>query len=66
MMPSLALSYLLCLGGVHGMRLGLATPYGRFLERLGAGEDFCSPLARGVGSKGYHQQTFAEGPYPVE
>lgn len=36
------------------------------LERLRAGEDFRGPLARVVGSKGYHQQTFAEGPYPVE
>jgi nucleoside-diphosphate-sugar epimerase len=25
-----------------------------------------SPLARIIGSKGYHAQTFAEGPYPVE
>jgi nucleoside-diphosphate-sugar epimerase len=25
-----------------------------------------SPLARTVGSKGYHAETFAEGPYPVE
>ena len=32
---------------------------------LQAGEDFRSPLARSVGSKGYHPQTFAEGPYPV-
>lgn len=24
-----------------------------------------SPLARAVGSKGYHSETFAEGPYPV-
>lgn len=36
------------------------------LERLRAGKDFRSPLARVVGSKGYHQQAFAEGPYPVE
>jgi UDP-glucose 4-epimerase len=25
-----------------------------------------SPLARMIGSKGYHPETFAEGPYPVE
>jgi hypothetical protein len=25
-----------------------------------------SPLARIIGSKGYHAETFAEGPYPVE
>lgn len=36
------------------------------LERLRAGEDFRSPLARAVGSKGYHAQTFEHGPYPVE
>ena len=36
------------------------------LERLRAGEDFRSPLARAVGAKGYHPQTFAQGPYPVE
>ena len=28
-------------------------------------EDFRSPLARQVGSKGYHSTVFAEGPYPV-
>jgi hypothetical protein len=36
------------------------------IERLAAGQDFRSPLARLVGSKGYHADTFAEGPYPVE
>ncbi len=36
------------------------------LRRLDAGEDPRSPLARAVGSKGYHRQVFAEGPYPVE
>lgn len=36
------------------------------LERLRMGEDVFSPLARAVGSKGYHPQSFAEGPYPVE
>jgi nucleoside-diphosphate-sugar epimerase len=36
------------------------------VERLRAGEDMRSPLARRVGSKGYHAETFAEGPYPVE
>lgn len=35
------------------------------LERLRAGEDFRSPLARVIGSKGYHADTFSEGPYPV-
>ena len=36
------------------------------IERLAAGQDFRSPLARLVGAKGYHAETFAEGPYPVE
>jgi hypothetical protein len=26
---------------------------------------FHSPLARAVGSKGYHSQAFSEGPYPT-
>jgi len=36
------------------------------IERLRRGEDLWSPLARLVGSKGYHAEAFAEGPYPVE
>ena len=36
------------------------------LDRLRADEDVRSPLAQLVGSKGYHAETFAEGPYPVE
>jgi nucleoside-diphosphate-sugar epimerase len=35
------------------------------LERLRANEDFASPLARAVGSKGYHGRRFDDGPYPV-
>jgi len=35
------------------------------LECLKKGVDFRSPLAREVGSKGYHREVFAEGPYPV-
>ena len=35
------------------------------LDRLRAGADFRSPLARTVGSKGYHAHGFSEGPYPV-
>jgi nucleoside-diphosphate-sugar epimerase len=35
------------------------------LDRLRAGADFRSPLARAVGSKGYHAHKFAEGPYPL-
>ena len=36
------------------------------IERLKAGEDTRSPLARLIGAKGYHADSFAEGPYPVE
>jgi UDP-glucose 4-epimerase len=37
----------------------------RVLNLLAAGEDIRSSLARAVGSKGYHAQPFAQGPYPV-
>ncbi len=40
--------------------------FARVIECLRSGEDFRSPLARAVGSKGYHDEVFAEGPYPVE
>jgi UDP-glucose 4-epimerase len=36
------------------------------LNCLREGVDFRSPLAREVGSKGYHGQVFVEGPYPVK
>jgi nucleoside-diphosphate-sugar epimerase len=36
------------------------------VERLKAGESLKSSLAQSVGSKGYHREVFAEGPYPVE
>jgi UDP-glucose 4-epimerase len=36
------------------------------IARLRADEDIRSPLARDVGSKGYHDHVFREGPYPVE
>lgn len=35
------------------------------LDRLERGEDVFSSLARAVGSKGYHAQRFADGPYPI-
>lgn len=35
------------------------------LEKLAADESFRSPLAGEVGSKGYHDEVFADGPYPV-
>lgn len=36
------------------------------LECLGVGRDFRSDIARTIGAKGYHDEVFAEGPYPVE
>ena len=36
------------------------------IMRLGADADFRSPLARVIGSKGYHAEVFEDGPYPVE
>src|SRR5262249_30856223 len=35
------------------------------LDSLRRGEDFRSPLAIEVGRKGYHDQVFEGGPYPV-
>lgn len=40
--------------------------FDRVLESLEAGaDDFRSPLARAVGAKGYHDEVFVHGPYPV-
>ncbi len=36
------------------------------LDCLQRGDDVWSPLARAVGSKGYHAEVFEDGPYPVE
>jgi UDP-glucose 4-epimerase len=36
------------------------------LECLGVGRDFRSDLANAIGAKGYHDELFAEGPYPVD
>jgi hypothetical protein len=38
----------------------------RVVQALKLDEDLRSPLARLIGSKGYHAERFAEGPYPVE
>lgn len=48
-------------------RLGWAPRYDfrTVLKLLADGQDYRSPLAREVGAKGYHAQTFVEGPYPV-
>lgn len=40
--------------------------FGYVLERLRANEDFRSPLAQAIGSKGYHEEVFEEGPFPVD
>ena len=40
--------------------------FNAIIDRLKAGDDMRSPLARLVGSKGYHAQVFSDGPYPVE
>jgi UDP-glucose 4-epimerase len=40
--------------------------FGDIIGRLRAGHDPASPLARTIGSKGYHAEAFADGPYPVE
>ena len=36
------------------------------IQQLRADQDYGSPLARAVGSKGYHSSSFDEGPYPVD
>lgn len=36
------------------------------IDRLSRDEDLRSPLALVIGSKGYHAESFADGPYPVE
>ena len=40
--------------------------FGRIIDQLDRGEAMGSELAREVGSKGYHSEVFADGPYPVE
>jgi UDP-glucose 4-epimerase len=40
--------------------------FARILEDLATTGDAGSELARAVGSKGYHEEVFADGPYPVE
>ena len=40
--------------------------FGTLIGRLRAGGAIMSPLARAIGSKGYHDRSFGDGPYPVE
>ncbi|MBR0852732.1 NAD(P)-dependent oxidoreductase [Bradyrhizobium diazoefficiens] len=42
-----------------------AYDFAHVLDCLRTGRDFRSPLAREVGSKGYHDAVFDHGPYPV-
>lgn len=48
--------------------LGWRPKYGfqHVLDCMSKDVDFRSPLARAVGSKGYHSTTFEHGPYPVQ
>jgi UDP-glucose 4-epimerase len=39
--------------------------FGCIVQRLRENEDYRSEIARAVGSKLYHAETFADGPYPV-
>jgi UDP-glucose 4-epimerase len=39
--------------------------FAHVLSCLREGRDFRSPLAREIGSKGYHEEVFSEGPYPA-
>ena len=39
--------------------------FARAVARLAETDDVRSPLAIEIGSRGYHPETFAEGPYPV-
>ena len=43
-----------------------AYDFARILDLLQAGKEPRSPLAQTIGSKGYHETVFAEGPYPVD
>ena len=39
--------------------------FAHVLGRISAGDDFRSPLAQAIGSKGYHDVVFEDGPYPT-
>ncbi|QJR15365.1 NAD-dependent epimerase/dehydratase family protein [Usitatibacter palustris] len=39
--------------------------FARVVALLRANESFLSPLARSIGKKGYHEQEFTDGPFPV-
>jgi UDP-glucose 4-epimerase len=64
MLPAIDRVYV---NGLARAQLGWQPRYdfGFVIDRLRASEEFRSPLARAVGSKGYHSQAFSEGPYPT-
>jgi UDP-glucose 4-epimerase len=39
--------------------------FGYVLDRIRRGEDYRSNLAQAIGSKGYHDVVFEDGPYPI-
>jgi UDP-glucose 4-epimerase len=39
--------------------------FAHVIDRLDRGDDYRSPLARTIGSKGYHDIVFEDGPYPT-
>jgi UDP-glucose 4-epimerase len=43
-----------------------ASDFQRVLDHLDRREPIASPLARAVGSKGYHDRVFEDGPFPVQ
>jgi UDP-glucose 4-epimerase len=40
--------------------------FARVIDLLASGAPARSALAQAIGSKGYHEQTFSDGPYPVD
>jgi UDP-glucose 4-epimerase len=40
--------------------------FARVVACLRANEEFTSPLAQAIGSKGYHAEVFSDGPFPLE
>ena len=40
--------------------------FARALQRLSEDEDYRSPLTNEIGRKGYHNEVFQDGPYPVD
>ena len=40
--------------------------FAHVVASLRSSDDFTSPLARAIGSKGYHAEVFSDGPFPLE